>query len=200
MGKARIAALLAGDFAHMGGNFTTRQGIADIGFGEFLTIVGTFQVDTRVASVAALGVILAACYALFLYRRVIFGELEKETLKNIMDLNRREVLTLAPLVVTTIFFGVYPAPIMDVTAVSVENLIAGYEEALETFTAAGGTTGFTNLAGLLGVRLCGKTQASGKYQAGECSPENTVRFWCKCHFNSMERPNHRSFCKWARPN
>ena len=118
--------------------------------GEFLTIVGTFQVDTRVASVAALGVILAACYALFLYRRVIFGELEKETLKNIMDLNRREILTLAPLVATTIFFGVYPAPIMDVTAVSVENLIAGYEEALETYTAAGGSTGFINLAGLLG--------------------------------------------------
>jgi hypothetical protein len=57
-----------------------------------------------------------------------------------------------------------------------------------------------DLAGLLGIRLCGKTQAAGKHKAGECSPENTVRFWCKCHFNSMERPNHRSFCRWARPN
>jgi len=117
--------------------------------GEFLTIVGTFQVNTYVAFIAATGVILAACYALFLYRRVMFGELEKEALKSIKDVNAREILTLAPLIVATIFFGIYPQPIMDVTAVSVENLIAGYEEALETYTALGNTAGFS-FAGLLG--------------------------------------------------
>ncbi|PKP76184.1 MAG: NADH-quinone oxidoreductase subunit M [Alphaproteobacteria bacterium HGW-Alphaproteobacteria-3] len=107
--------------------------------GEFLTIVGTFKVNTWVAAIAATGVILAAAYALFLYRRVVFGEIEKDTLKSIMDLNRREVLILAPLLATTIFFGVYPSPIMEVTAVSVENLVANYNAALEAHRLAGDT-------------------------------------------------------------
>jgi NADH-quinone oxidoreductase subunit M len=105
--------------------------------GEFLTILGTFKVNTWVAAIAATGVILAAGYALLLYRRIVFGPLEKDTLKSIMDLNRREIITLGPLVAATIFFGVYPAPIMNVTAVSVENLISNYNAAIEAHGVAG---------------------------------------------------------------
>ena len=98
--------------------------------GEFLTLIGTFKVNTWVAFVATTGVILSACYALWLYRRVIFGELEKPNLKAIADMNKREMSYLIPLVVLTILFGVYPKPILDVTAVSVEKLISDYNQAL----------------------------------------------------------------------
>jgi NADH-quinone oxidoreductase subunit M len=98
--------------------------------GEFLTLIGAFQDNTWVALFATSGVILSAAYALWLYRRVVFGKLEKESLKSILDMNMREKIILVPLVVLTILFGVYPAPVMDVTAVSVENLINNYEAAL----------------------------------------------------------------------
>ncbi len=104
--------------------------------GEFLTLVGTFKVNTYVAAIAATGVILSAGYALYLYRRVIYGVLEKESLKNILDLNRREVLTLVPLIAVTIFFGVYPTPVFDVTAASVSHLIANYTAAIEAHKVA----------------------------------------------------------------
>ena len=91
--------------------------------GEFLTMIGTFQVNTWVVFFSAFGVILSAAYALFLYRRVIFGALTKESLMGILDLNAREITVLVPLIVLTIFFGFYPAPILDATAASV-NLIA----------------------------------------------------------------------------
>jgi NADH-quinone oxidoreductase subunit M len=107
--------------------------------GEFLTIIGAFKVNTWVGAIAATGVILAAGYALYLYRRIVFGVLEKDTLKSIMDLNRREIVTFAPLIAATIFFGVYPAPILDVTAVSVENLITNYTAAIEAHRVAGET-------------------------------------------------------------
>ena len=98
--------------------------------GEFLTLSGTFQVNTWVAFLATTGLILSACYALWLYRRVIFGKLEKGSLKDILDLSRREQLILAPLVILTLLFGFYPGPIMDVTAASVDQLIANYNAAL----------------------------------------------------------------------
>ncbi|MBN9309658.1 NADH-quinone oxidoreductase subunit M [Devosia sp.] len=91
--------------------------------GEFLTMLAVFQVNTWVAFFAAFGVILSAAYALWLYRRVIFGALTKESLKGILDLDRREIAVLVPLVVLTILFGFYPAPILDATAASV-NLVA----------------------------------------------------------------------------
>jgi len=91
--------------------------------GEFLTMFGTFQVNTWVAFFAAFGVILSAAYALWLYRRVIFGALTKESLKGILDLDAREIAVLVPLIVLTILFGFYPAPILDATAASV-NLVA----------------------------------------------------------------------------
>ncbi len=95
--------------------------------GEFLIIIGVFQVNTWVALFATTGVILSACYALWLYRRVVFGEMVKDSLKSIKDLGRREKLILVPLLAATIFFGVYPLPLFDMTAASVENLVVQYE-------------------------------------------------------------------------
>jgi NADH-quinone oxidoreductase subunit M len=99
--------------------------------GEFLTLVGVFQVNTWVALFATTGVILSAAYALWLYRRVVFGALDKESLKQLLDLDKREKLILYPLVVLVIFFGVYPSPVFDVTAASVDNLITNYNAAIE---------------------------------------------------------------------
>jgi len=98
--------------------------------GEFLTLIGIFQVNTWVAFGAVSGVIFSACYALWLYRRVIFGALEKDTLKSILDMSPREMVIIVPLVVLTIFFGFYPAPILDATAASVEALVSHYQAGL----------------------------------------------------------------------
>jgi NADH-quinone oxidoreductase subunit M len=98
--------------------------------GEFLTLIGTFRVNTWVVFLATIGVILSAAYALWLYRRIIFGALDKERLKSMLDLSPREIAILAPLAVLTIFFGFYPAPIMDVTAASVDLLVSNYQAAL----------------------------------------------------------------------
>ncbi len=103
--------------------------------GEFLTLLAAFKSNTWVAIFATSGVILSAAYALYLYRRVIFGALEKPSLKGLLDLNMREVAILAPLVILTIFYGVYPAPVLDVTAASVKNLVANYEAALKPAAA-----------------------------------------------------------------
>ncbi|HEY8595746.1 MAG TPA: NADH-quinone oxidoreductase subunit M [Devosiaceae bacterium] len=104
--------------------------------GEFLTMIGVFQVNTWVAFGAAFGVIFSAAYALYLYRRVIFGLMEKENLKAILDLNRRELAVLVPLAVLTIFFGFYPAPILDATAASVHALVAQYADSIGSATMA----------------------------------------------------------------
>ena len=99
--------------------------------GEFLTLIGVFRANTWVALFAATGVILSAGYSLWLYRRVVFGALEKESVKAMLDLSGREKLILYPLIALTIFFGVYPAPIMDVTAASVDHLVNNYSAALQ---------------------------------------------------------------------
>lgn len=104
--------------------------------GEFLTLIGTFQVNSWVTLVATTGVIFSACYALYLYRRVIFGELEKPNLKSITDMNKREMSYLIPLIILTIFFGIYPQPILDVMSVSVQKLIGDYNQALLIFDQA----------------------------------------------------------------
>jgi NADH-quinone oxidoreductase subunit M len=97
--------------------------------GEFLSLMGAFKDNTWVAFFATSGVILSACYALWLYRRVVFGKLEKPALMHLPDMTPRELMTLAPLVVLTIFFGAYPAPILDIFGASVENLIKPLNEA-----------------------------------------------------------------------
>jgi NADH-quinone oxidoreductase subunit M len=96
--------------------------------GEFLTLTGAYKANSWIALFATTGVILSAAYALWLYRRVIFGKLEKPSLANILDLSPREFAILAPLVILTVLFGVYPKPLMDPTAVSVEKLIADYNK------------------------------------------------------------------------
>ena len=103
--------------------------------GEFLTLMGAFRANTWVALFAATGVILSAAYALWLYRRVVFGALEKESLKALFDLSPREQAVLYPLIIATIFFGVYPAPILDATAASVDLLVNKYSAALEAAQA-----------------------------------------------------------------
>ncbi|MBE7185389.1 MAG: NADH-quinone oxidoreductase subunit M [Methylobacterium mesophilicum] len=91
--------------------------------GEFLSLMGAFKANTWVALFATTGVILSAGYALWLYRKVIFGALNKENLKGLLDLSPREKVVLYPLVALVILFGVYPAPVFDVTTASVNALV-----------------------------------------------------------------------------
>jgi NADH-quinone oxidoreductase subunit M len=104
--------------------------------GEFLTLLGTFRINPSVVFFATLGVILSAAYALWLYRKVIFGRLEKPSLATIRDLGARECLILAPLVILTILFGVYPRPVLDMSAASVTALIDNFHHAVGGTKAA----------------------------------------------------------------
>src|SRR5471030_1408555 len=98
--------------------------------GEFLTMLGAFAVNTWVAIFSATGVILSAAYALYVYRRVVFGDLVKPALMTIKDLNAREIVILAPLVVITLLMGIYPKPVLDVTTPAVAKLISDNKTAL----------------------------------------------------------------------
>jgi len=101
--------------------------------GEFLTLVGVFQVNTWIGVIAATGVILSAGYALWLYRRVVFGDLIKESLKSITDMDRRERMIFAPLIVMTLLLGVYPSLVTDMIGPSVAALLTQYDTALAAF-------------------------------------------------------------------
>jgi NADH-quinone oxidoreductase subunit M len=98
--------------------------------GEFLSLIGTFKINTWVATLATTGVILSAAYALWLYRKVIFGPLDKPALAALADLDGREIVTLAPLVALTILFGVFPRLVLDLSATSVATLVENYSHAL----------------------------------------------------------------------
>lgn len=98
--------------------------------GEFLTLLGAFKANPWVAFIATSGVILSAAYALWLYRRVVFGELVKPELKAITDLNAREIFIFAPLVLLTIWYGIAPGTILDAFAAPTEHLIRNYQAAL----------------------------------------------------------------------
>jgi NADH-quinone oxidoreductase subunit M len=98
--------------------------------GEFLTLIGTFKVNIWTATLATLGVILSAAYALWLYRKVVLGALVKPTLATIKDLDSRELITLGPLAALTILFGVFPKPILDLSAASVAQLMTQYHAAI----------------------------------------------------------------------
>ncbi|RVV97242.1 NADH-quinone oxidoreductase subunit M [Mesobaculum littorinae] len=104
--------------------------------GEFLTLMGIFQANTWVAFVATTGVILSAAYGLWLYRRVVMGDLIKESLKSITDMSRREKWIFAPLVAMTLLLGVYPALVTDIIGPSVETLVSDYETAQADAEAA----------------------------------------------------------------
>ena len=80
--------------------------------------------------------ILSAAYALWLYRKVVFGALVKPSLASIKDLTFREGLTLMPLVALTILFGVYPKPVLDMSAASVQQLVNNYSHAITAVKAA----------------------------------------------------------------
>ncbi len=104
--------------------------------GEFLTFMAVFQVNTWVALVSATGVIFAAGYGLWLYRRVVFGPLIKASLKTIPDMDRREKLMFAPLVAMTLILGIYPSLITDIIGPSVAALVGDYDAALAAHEGA----------------------------------------------------------------
>jgi NADH-quinone oxidoreductase subunit M len=99
-------------------------------------LMGVFQVNTWVAAVAATGVILSAAYALWLYRRVVMGDLIKESLRTITDMTTRERWIFAPLIAMTLLLGVYPALVLDIIGPSVSALVASYDTAMEAAGAA----------------------------------------------------------------
>ena len=98
--------------------------------GEFLILVGAFQKSFLVAAIASLGVILAAAYMLWLYKRVVFGDLINKKLLKMPDLNKSEIFILWSLVIPTVFFGLYPEPLINTVEVSVNNLIEMYNHNL----------------------------------------------------------------------
>jgi len=95
--------------------------------GEFLVLVGIFQVNILVAVLASLGIVFAAAYMLWLYRRVVFGKASNIDIKNMSDLNKIEVYIFTFLVLLTFFFGFYPEPLLNTIDVSINNLIEKYE-------------------------------------------------------------------------
>ena len=96
--------------------------------GEFLTLIGAFQSNPWVAFFATSGVILSACYALYLYRRVIFGVCDKPNLLALPDLSAREIVILAPLFLLVIYYGVHPQPVIDASAPALEVLVKGFQD------------------------------------------------------------------------
>jgi NADH-quinone oxidoreductase subunit M len=104
--------------------------------GEFLVLMGIFQVNTWIAMFATTGVILSAAYALWLYRRVVMGDLIKESLRTISDMTIRERFIMAPLVVMTLLLGVYPALVLDIIGPSVAALVENYDVATAAMTVA----------------------------------------------------------------
>ena len=95
--------------------------------GEFLILIGVFQISIIVAILASLGIILAAAYMLWLYRRVIFGRIVNSDLKSMKDLNKTELYIFTSLAMLTIFFGFYPEPLFNTVDISIDNLIKNYQ-------------------------------------------------------------------------
>jgi NADH-quinone oxidoreductase subunit M len=107
--------------------------------GEFLTLVGIFKVNTWVALVATSGVVLSAAYALWLYRRVMMGDLIKEALRTIQDMSIRERAVFTPLIVMTLLLGVYPVLALDLIRPSVQTLVENYNMAISAAGVSGNT-------------------------------------------------------------
>ena len=111
--------------------------------GEFLTMLAAFQVNTWVALFATLGTILSAAYALYLYRRVVFGKLEKVSLKGILDLSPREVAILAPLLLLTLYYGFHPQPILDSSQATVDGMMKTFAASAAPHPVAAASLGAT---------------------------------------------------------
>jgi NADH-quinone oxidoreductase subunit M len=120
--------------------------------GEFMSLIGTFKVNIQVAFIATLGVILSAAYALWLYRKIIFGPL-KPAVASIRDIGWREILIFTPLVTLTILFGIAPKPVLDLSATSVTQLLDRYNHAVAATKRIEAKT-----ADATGARLVGVTQ------------------------------------------
>jgi len=103
--------------------------------GEVLVLVGIFKVSSWVAFLALFGVILSAAYMLYLYRRVVFGELTKDDLKDMLDLDQREIIIFTPLVILTLWMGIYPTTFLDFIHVSVANLTQQHDAAMASYHA-----------------------------------------------------------------
>jgi len=101
--------------------------------GEFLVLVGAFQINIFVAVLASLGVILAAAYMLWLYKRVIFGKMASSEIKEMADLNKTEIYIFASLVFLILFFGIYPEPLFNTIDISISNLIVDYQTDLNFY-------------------------------------------------------------------
>ena len=101
--------------------------------GEFLILMGAFKDNFLVAVIASLGVIFGAAYMLWLYKRVVFGELINKDLKNLIDLNKSEIIILTSLAIPSLYFGFYPEPLINTVEVSVSNLINNYNANLEIY-------------------------------------------------------------------
>ena len=106
--------------------------------GEFLILIGAFQVSILVTILATFGIILAAAYMLWLYRRVIFGRIVNSDLKNMKDLNKMELYIFSSLVILIIFFGIYPDPLFKTVDISINNLIDNYKINLDFHLAQKG--------------------------------------------------------------
>ncbi|MBO6559088.1 MAG: NADH-quinone oxidoreductase subunit M [Nisaea sp.] len=104
--------------------------------GEFLILMGAFEKSTWLAALAATGLILGAAYMLYLYRRIIFGTLDKEALKKMLDLSPREIAVFAPLIILVFWMGIYPSTFLDMMSVSVDHLISNYKVALGNASVA----------------------------------------------------------------
>jgi len=104
--------------------------------GEFLTLAGAYKANTWVAFFASFGLILSACYALWLFARVVFGKMTKPALQAIPDMDGRELLLFAPLIILTIYYGVQPGPILDACAASVDLVVKQAQAGIAPVKAA----------------------------------------------------------------
>jgi len=104
--------------------------------GEFLVLIGAFKSNYLVSFFAATGVVLSACYSLWLYRRVVFGEISNDNVKSLKDVNQYELFTLLPLVFLAIVLGIFPNIILDTISVSVENIVSVYNSKILTMQSA----------------------------------------------------------------
>jgi NADH-quinone oxidoreductase subunit M len=100
--------------------------------GEFLILLGAFQTNKVYATIAATGVIFAACYMLWMFQRVIFGQVTNEKNKDLKDLSWREIAIFAPLILFIVWIGVYPSTFLDKTKASTENFLANMAKAKST--------------------------------------------------------------------
>lgn len=111
--------------------------------GEFLVLLGAFRDNTWVATLAATGMILGAAYALWLYRRVVFGKITRDDVRHMLDMNAREVAVFLPLIVVVLWMGIYPQSFLRITEASVGQLIQTYQTKL---AAAGSAVGDLSVA------------------------------------------------------